>query len=133
MITGIAHICLLTADLERALKFYHEQLGLPLAFEFRKDEGQRYGVYLKAGNRTFVEIFCGQLQERAYGQHYQHFCLEVDDIDQTVATLRERGVEVSDPMLGLDQTWQAWINDPDGNRIELHAYGDKSWQMPHLA
>ncbi len=132
MITGIAHICLLTADLDQALKFYHTQLGLPLAFEFRNDEGRRYGVYLKIGRRTFIEIFSGEPQARADGQHYQHLCLEVEDINQAVDTLRERGVEVSDPTLGLDQTWQAWISDPDGNRIELHAYGDKSWQTPHL-
>ena len=49
------------------------------------------------------------------------------------AHLRGRGVEVSDPKLGSDQSWQAWITDPDGNRIELHDYTAESWQAPHLA
>ena len=39
--------------------------------------------------------------------------LGVDDIEATVANLRERGLEVSDPKLGGDQSWQAWITDPD--------------------
>ena len=24
-----------------------------------------------------------------------------------------------EPKLGLDHNWQAWISDPDGNKIEL--------------
>ena len=52
--------------------------------------------------------------------------------EATVATLRERGLEVSDPKLGTDRSWQAWITDPDGNRIELHHYTAESKQAPHL-
>jgi predicted enzyme related to lactoylglutathione lyase len=56
--------------------------------------------------------------------------LEVDDLELTVAALRGRGVEVSNPKLGSDQSWQAWLADPDGNRIELHQYTPKSRQRP---
>ncbi|MCL5270108.1 MAG: VOC family protein [bacterium] len=61
-----------------------------------------------------------------------HICLEVDDIQATAAALRERGVDVSEIKLGGDQSWQAWLADPDGNRIELHQYTPDSWQTPHL-
>ena len=49
-----------------------------------------------------------------------------------MAELRARGVEVSDPKLGSDQSWQAWLADPDGNRIELHGYTPDSHQAPSL-
>jgi catechol 2,3-dioxygenase-like lactoylglutathione lyase family enzyme len=133
MITGLAHACFLTSDLDRAIHFYHDQLGLPIAFEFKRDDGTRYGVYFKLGRRTFIEFFLGTLAERAKDQTYRHICLEVDDLPATVATLRARGVTVSDPKLGTDQSWQAWIGDPDGNAIELHAYTPASWQAPHFA
>lgn len=133
MITGIAHACFQTSDLDRALRFYHEQLGLPVAFEFRRDDGTRYGVYLKLGRRTFIEIFAGAVGERAKDQTYRHICLEVDDLPATVAALRSNGLTVGDPKLGLDHSWQAWVSDPDGNAIELHGYTPASWQAPHLA
>jgi hypothetical protein len=32
----------------------------------------------------------------------------------------------------MDHSWQAWITDPDGNKIELHDYTPESWQAPFL-
>jgi catechol 2,3-dioxygenase-like lactoylglutathione lyase family enzyme len=132
MITGIAHTCYLVPDLDRALAFYVEQLGLKVAFEFRREDGTRYGVYLRLGRRTFIELFRGDLGPKAEKQSYGHICLEVDDVARTVVELRAKGVACTDPKLGMDESWQAWIADPDGNRIELHGYTAKSWQAPHL-
>ena len=133
MITGLAHACFTVSDLERSLEFYRDALGLKPAFDFVNKDGRRFGIYLHLGGRNFVELFEGQLGEQAEGQSFRHICLEVDDIESTVQTLRDRGIEVSDPKLGGDQSWQAWITDPDGNRIELHHYTAESWQAPHLA
>ena len=133
MITGIAHACFTVSDLERSIAFYREGLGLTPAFDFTDENGRRFGLYLHAGGRNFVELFQGQLGEQAEGQSFRHICLEVDDIEATVQELRDRGVEVSDPKLGKDQSWQAWITDPDGNRFELHQYTPESWQAPALA
>ena len=132
MITGLAHACFTVSDLERSLEFYRDALGLKPAFDFINDEGRRFGIYLHLGGRNFVELFEGQLGERAEGQSYRHICLEVDDIESTVQTLRNRGIEASDPKLGGDRSWQAWITDPDGNRIELHHYTAESKQAPYL-
>ena len=132
MITGIAHICYHVADLERSIVYYVNGLGFQHAFDFRRDTGERHGCYLHLGGRSFVELFQRPLAEPADGQSYRHMCLEVDDMDETVAALRGRGIQVSAPKLGSDQSWQAWLTDPDGNRIELHAYTPSSWQSPHL-
>ena len=133
MITGMAHACFTVSDLERSLAFYRDALGLKPAFDFINQEGRRFGIYLHLGGRNFIELFEGQLGERAEGQSYRHICLEVDDIESAVQALRGRGIEVSDPKLGSDQSWQAWITDPDGNRIELHHYTAESKQAPYLA
>ena len=133
MITGIAHACYTVTDLQRSIAFYRDGLGMVPAFDFVDESGRRYGLYLHAGGRNFVELFEGQPGERAEGQSFRHVCLEVDDIQATVAELRDRGVEVSEPKLGRDQSWQAWITDPDGNRFELHQYTASSWQSPSLA
>ncbi len=132
MIAGLAHVCFVVRDLETSIAFYTDKLGLTPAFDFTNEQGERFGIYLHIGGRTFVELFQGDLAARAERQSYQHFCLEVEDFDQTVEELRARGAEVTDVKLGLDQSWQAWIVDPDGNRMELHGYTDESWQKPHL-
>lgn len=133
MIVGMAHACFVVSDLERSLSFYRDQLGLPEAFSFINDAGHRHGVYLHLGGRNFIELFEGTVEPPATDQSYKHICLEVKDIEGTVADLRSKGVEVSDPKLGTDQSWQAWIVDPDGNRMELHEYTASSWQAPSLS
>ena len=133
MITGLAHACFTVADLDRALTFYRDGLGLKEAFDFVNENGQRYGVYLHLGRRNFIELFVGELADRAEKQSYKHICLEVDDIEATVSDLVARGIEVSPIKMGMDHSYQAWITDPDGNRIELHHYTPESWQAPHLA
>jgi glyoxylase I family protein len=134
MIHGLAHVCFTVRHLDASLTFYSETLGLKKAFDFVNDKGVRFGVYLKVGGRNFIELFeaaPGQPVPPA-GQSYQHLCLEVQDIQQTVGELAARGVAASPPKLGTDQSWQAWITDPDGNRIELHQYTATSWQKPWL-
>ena len=133
MIRNIAHACFTVSSLERSLNFYRDGLGLTEAFDFVNDEGRRFGIYLHTGGRNFLELFEGTLGEPAEGQSYRHICLEVDDIEQTVAAIRANGIEVGPIKLGKDQSYQAWITDPDGNRIELHQYTPQSWQAPHLA
>lgn len=134
MITGLAHVCFRVRDLDASLAFWRDRVGLPVAFEFRDDAGQRYGAYLRAGRRTFLEFFRrDDARAPAENDVFGHICLEVDAIDETVRALRARGVDVGDPTLGSDQSWQAWFSDPDGHRVELHQYTPASWQTPHLA
>jgi catechol 2,3-dioxygenase-like lactoylglutathione lyase family enzyme len=128
IISGIAHVCYTVADLQRSVDFYCGQLGMTRAFEFRRD-GQWFGQYIHAGGRSFLELFVGTLNAPAEGQTYRHLCLEVEDIQRTVAVLKERGVEVGDIKLGGDGAYQAWLTDPDGNRIELHQYTPQAKQV----
>jgi len=132
MITGLSHVCFHVTDLQRSISFYRDKLGLPLAFELNLNQGKVRGVYLRAGGRTFIELFQGTPIPTPKEATYKHICLEVDDIEKTVAVLRERGVTVGDIKLGGDQSYQAWLADPDGNRIELHQFTDKSLQVAAL-
>ncbi|MBN2582481.1 MAG: VOC family protein [Planctomycetes bacterium] len=134
MIKGLAHVCFFVRDLEASTVFYRDLLGLKPAFEFHRDDGAKFGQYLHVGDRAFIELF-----QRKPGDpigeptSYHHFCLEVEDIESTAAELRRRGVEVGEIKKGSDHSWQAWLTDPDGNRIELHDYTAESKQRPYLA
>ncbi|NQT20963.1 MAG: VOC family protein [Planctomycetes bacterium] len=133
MIKGLAHVCYTVSDLEASIRFYCGKLGLKPAFDFINDAGERYGVYIHVSGRTFIELFQAAKIEPAAGQSFLHICLEVDDIQATVAQLRESGIEVGDITFGGDNAWQAWLKDPDGNNIELHCYTPESKQTPWLA
>ena len=128
MVKALAHLCFTVADLNASEAFYRDRLGFTPAFDFFNESGARYGTYLHIGGRSFVELFQGEPKPTAGS--YSHFSLEVDDLPGMVDALRAAGVQVSDPLLGGDNSWQAWLADPDGNRIELHMYTPESQQAP---
>lgn len=133
MIRSLAHTCFIVSDLEGSIAFYRDALGLKQAFDFKDSTGKRNGIYLHVGDRSFIELFQGSPVCSTVAHSYSHICLEVDDIRATVAQLQRKGINVGPISLEIDNTYQAWFSDPDGNRIELHQYTPESWQAPSLA
>lgn len=126
MIKQLAHTCIITQDLKKTEEFYCEGLGLEKAFVFEKD-GKPYGLYLKLGQNTFLEVFSGnQAKQRS---NIIHLCFEVDDIDEMADRLKEKSIPLrTKKHLGADNTWQFWIRDPNEIDIEFHQYTEKSMQ-----
>lgn len=138
MFRKLAHVCLITNDLEKLTGFYREKLGFTLQFFFRNDDGEKFGAYLACGDTTFIEIFDqhkaaavwgGNTDPLHQGNQYSHFCLEVTAITDVRKLLIDRGVEVGAIKRGIDNSDQCWITDPDGNRIELMEYTHRSGQI----
>ncbi len=127
MIKQLAHVCIGSNDLAASEQFYCDTLGLKKAFEFERD-GTPFGFYIALGGTTFIEVF-NQNEPANYERPIiRHLCLEVDDIEAFIADLRAKGVAVSDKKRGGDQSWQCWIEDPSGVRIEVQEYTDQSSQ-----
>ena len=124
----VAHVCILARDLAETRAFWADVLGLPVKFEFLRD-GRPFGLYLDAGGRTDVEVFERAEAGTGPATRIDHLCLEVEDIDAAVAHVRGMGVAITDKKLGVDETWQAWVTDPNGVRIELFQYTDESAQF----
>lgn len=127
MFKRLAHVCIGSTDLAATEKFYCELLGMKKGFEFLKD-GNLFGFYIQAGEMTFIEVFT-----QPDGANYdrpiiRHLCLEVEDIDLVIRTVRERGGEVTDKKRGCDQSWQCWMKDPSGVSIEIMQYTPESSQ-----
>jgi catechol 2,3-dioxygenase-like lactoylglutathione lyase family enzyme len=99
-------------DVDKALDFYVGTLGL-VPRPDRPDFGFP-GAWLNAGHQQVHLI--GASPPADLGQH---FALLVDDLEGAIASLRDRGVKVSDAVpVGTGR--QAFLNDPAGNAIELH-------------
>lgn len=128
MIKALAHICILSSDLNRSLDFYCGALGLKRHFDFFKD-GKLFGFYLQIAPGQFIEIFQAGSAAEIRSQRIHHFCLEVDDIDAVRETLIQHGVAVTPKKMGCDQTWQCWCKDPDGVDFEFQQYTANSSQF----
>lgn len=141
IIRQLAHLCLFTNQLDTMVAFYRDKLGFPVAFTMRNQDGYQFGYYFNLGNNTFVEIFDqagaakmwgGQTEPRKpnQGVRFGHFCLEVLGLEEACRELESRGVKILRPVkTGIDHSRQAWIEDPDGNSIELMEYTAKSLQL----
>ena len=138
MIRKLAHLNFVTNELERMIDFYVNRLGMKVKFTLNNKEGRPFGYYFACGDSTFleffdqaraVEVWGGKVEELNIGTRYRHFCLEVTGLDEFCETLKRRNVAVSDISLGMDNSRQAWISDPDGNSIELMEYGPSSLQL----
>jgi len=132
MIKGLAHVCIGTLDLAATERFYCFGLGMTKAFDFIR-KGQVIGFYLRAGANSFVEVFLRDTVVSQPDTPISHLCLEVSDIDETIARLKANGYEATGKKLGADQSWQAWITDPAGVRIEFHQYTPRSSQITGAA
>jgi lactoylglutathione lyase/glyoxylase I family protein len=128
MIKQIAHICIFAQDLAATEKFYCEILGLERGFDFLKN-GELYGFYIKLGENTYLEFFNEVGKEGTERPLIHHLCLEVEDLDSAVESLKAKGVEVTNIKKGGDNSYQAWITDPSGVRIELMQYTPESSQF----
>ena len=138
MIRKLAHLNFVTNDLEKIIDFYVNKLGMNVKFTLDNKEGKPFGYYFDCGDTTFLEFFDqsmaaamwgGKVEELNIGTRYRHFCLEVTGLDEFCLMLRDKGVQVSPIALGMDNSRQAWIADPDGNAIELMEYGFSSLQL----
>ena len=113
--TGVHHVSVNVTDLDAAVAFYTDALGLRLR-EDRPALGVD-GAWLDVGGQQVHLIAAPVPPDRG-----QHFALAVDDLDGTVTELRSRGVDVGDPSpVGTGR--QAFLHDPSGNTIELHQPG----------
>jgi lactoylglutathione lyase len=138
MIRQLAHLNFVTNDLSRIIDFYVNKLGMKVKFTLNNEQGEPFGYYFECGNTTFLEFFDqamaaqvwgGNVDELTAGTRYKHFCLEVTGLDQYCEMLKSKGVNVTEISMGMDNSRQAWIADPDGNQIELMEYGNSSLQL----
>jgi lactoylglutathione lyase len=119
-------------DIARSLDFYVNRLGFDEMFRLDRD-GRLWIVYLRITDDQYLELFPDGAGERAPDADtvaINHICLTVDDIDAVIARLAERGVPLTRPKkVVIDRNAQAWIEDPDGNRIELMQMAPDAMQV----
>ena len=110
--TGVHHVSINVTDVDAAVRFYTEVLGLALRDD-RPDFGFG-GAWLDAGGQQVHLI-----EADVPAGLGQHFALRVDDLAAVVQELRGRGLTVGDPS-PVGTSLQSFVEDPAGNLVELH-------------
>lgn len=125
MFKRIDHIELVTADPQRAERFYTEVLG----FRVRRRDTVPGGLqltYLDLGGTTIELIWYSEStpQPAPREEHlgYRMMALEVENMDQAVEYLKSKGVNVVWGPKTRPTYSRAEIRDPDGNHIELRQW-----------
>lgn len=135
------HAGISVPDLDRALAWYCDALGLRPGFRFEVPPVGLRGAFALGDGDTGVEFLelAGSVPgppkttpPEANGVHgHNHVCFHVTDLDAAYARAVERGAaEVWDPRESPEPGMRmAYVTDPDGNLIELvaPASGPGAW------
>jgi len=112
----VNHVGIFVKDFQQSIDYYTKTLGFRNAFVFRDKDGKVTTVYVQVSKETFLEL-APATAERPAG--INHIGMAADNISDTVAELRKRGVMVSDARVGNSNAPLTNITDPNGVRLEL--------------
>ena len=119
---GVHHVALLSADVERTIRFYQDLLGFPLTelFENRDYEGSTH-FFFDIGNGNALAFFdfpgldLGDYAEVLGGLHHLALSVTPESWERARAALEGAGHEIHVVETSM------YFRDPDGARIELIA------------
>ncbi|WP_273888725.1 VOC family protein [Rubrobacter naiadicus] len=126
MATAYIHTCYRILDPERSTDFYVNKLGMKKVGEMHFSDATNYFFAMEEDpSSPMLELTHnhGRTEPYEVGEGYSHVAFVVDDLEGTVARLKEQGVEVAvEPKTmtvdGHDYRI-AFVLDPDGYRVEL--------------
>ncbi|HEY3674226.1 MAG TPA: VOC family protein [Acidimicrobiia bacterium] len=120
-VTGLDHVVLNVADVERSLAFYCDELGLApeRVEEWRRGEISFPSV--RVDGATIIDL----LAAPRTGENADHLCLVVEPVDLEAVKASGRFEVVDGPATRFGARGDGtslYVHDPDGNTIELRHY-----------
>jgi predicted enzyme related to lactoylglutathione lyase len=115
MVTGVDFVGVPTRDLEAAVAFYGETLGLRRSVYMK----ERNYAEFETGNLT-LSVFSPEQFGLEFNTNANAAGLHVDDVAAARAELEGRGVEFHADTLDTGVCHMAFFSDPDGNAWMLH-------------
>jgi methylmalonyl-CoA/ethylmalonyl-CoA epimerase len=129
-IKRIDHIAIVVQDIEQPLSFWHDALGLELTHVEEVPSQESIVAFLPSGQSEIELVkpttptsgIAKYLAKRGPGIH--HICFEVDDIEATLAHLKECGVELINetPTIGAGGKKIAFIHPRSTSGVLVELY-----------
>jgi methylmalonyl-CoA/ethylmalonyl-CoA epimerase len=129
-IKRIDHIAVVVDNLEAALTFWREALGMELDHTLDVPNENAIVAFLPVGDSeielvkpTLADSGLGRyLEKRGPGMH--HICLEVDDIEGVMTHLKEKGIELINetPRLAANGKKYAFVHPKSAFGVMIELY-----------
>ncbi len=119
------HTMLRVGDLEKAISFYTEVLGMKLLRRKDYPSGRFTLAFIGYGlesNTTVLELTHNwDIDHYELGEGYGHIAIGVENIHTTCKTISQKGgIVVREPgPMKHGKTLIAFVQDPDGYKVEL--------------
>ena len=126
---NINHVAILVEDIETALKFWRDQLGLSLTHIEDVPSQHSKVAFLPAGEGEIELVqptdpdssLAKVLEKRGEGLH--HICFEVEEIEAVLAMLNSQGVKlINETPLELPNRRMAFIHPKSANGVLVELY-----------
>lgn len=115
-VAAMNHFTILTDDVDGTVRFYGDLLGLAAGprpnFEFP-------GAWLYAGGAPILHIIGGRPKSDLKAGVIDHMAFTGRDLAGTLALLKARGIEHACRRQVGSGTWQVFLHDPNGAKVEL--------------
>lgn len=121
MISGIDHVVLCVADVERSVDWYHANLGLEAERLSEWRAGEVSFVSLRINQGTLIDL----LEEAPHGSNVDHIALVTDSefFERFVASHQEAIEMGPADLFGARGVGRGvYVRDPDGHRVEVRTY-----------
>ena len=116
MVKEIAYIAYPSGDVKPTREWYEKMLGLKFNAPFAEGDVEKYNEAPVGSG--FFSLMTAEWLEREPGTGVG-VTFEVENMDDAIRQLREKGVEVGDPY-DTPVCRIVSFNDPEGNKIILH-------------
>lgn len=116
LVTGVDFVAVPTRDLEEAVRFYRDTLGLPCSVHIP----DRHFAEFETGNLTLSVM----VPEKMGMEHFVSrapIALHVDDIEAARARLETSGLQFQGDTFDTGVCHMAFFSDPNGNALMLHS------------
>lgn len=121
----VNHVGIYVKNLQESVDFYTKTLGMRQAFVMRDKSGNPTTFYVHVDKYTFLELSQANA-DRPVG--INHVGFQTENMSDTVAELRQRGITVPEPTSVGSGAPHTSINDPNGVRLEILEFAPGSMQ-----
>jgi predicted enzyme related to lactoylglutathione lyase len=119
IVTGVDFVSVPTKDLDAAMDFYGNVLGLPRSSVWQREGHPAMGAEFETGTVT-IAVIATDLIDIEFTPNKVPIALRVDDVAAARAELESRGVTFQGEIIDSGVCHQALFQDPDGNSLDLH-------------
>ena len=126
MFKRVDHIEIVPSDVEATIKFYVDVLQFALKSRHEVPmPPMKEVIYLQLGD-TVIEIISADKPSdkstEAWQVGYRCIALEVDNMDEALSYLKDKGIEPTWGPADLGNSFRSEIHDPDGLQVELREW-----------